>query len=267
MLLPKNIISNGQISREARQFNDKIMKQINEIQTQIQEIPDGERIHLPKEELENLLFIDISYSRDVPIIDIDGNQIEIVRFLYHRFVDMVDLSRIDLSDVDFSGVCWLSPFQDFLHTGKVHSLQKLKQNGVIFGGMSHDANWNFYGAKNYQMDLSNTNAKIDFQDSFFPHFETEMRSIYADHVLKGYNFEGTDLSNSNIASSFIEIKNCNLDNTGELNFEDKSLGEREVYDDCSFIGTTVNGYTITNKNENHEAIQSMNYYDERKFRI
>lgn len=263
MLLPEYMVINRSITKEAKELDNEIMEQIKEIQALIQDVPDGERLYLPKDKIENLLFIDIVYH-SLAISDTGKQK---VRFLYHRFVDLVDLSKIDLSEVDFSGVCWLKPL-DMPFCGVITDKRHLRQlcdRGVIFGGRCYDSNWNLYVTAQYQMDLSNTNAKIDFQDSFFPEFETEMRSIYADHVLEGYNFEGTDLSDSNIGSSFLEIKNCNLNNTGELNFEDKSLGERTVRD-CSFIGTTVNGYTITNENENAEAIESINYFGEHKFR-
>lgn len=179
-----------------KQTKDELRTKIIE---QLANVPDGERLHLDKALLEDLLFE--TYS------DKEEEREIVVKYIVWSGPF---LSKIDLSEISFDNVCWdPTPFCE--------------------------AYMNFY--KDYKkktkpikemIDLSNTNAKIDFSKAFVMDYDD-------DDILSVYNcnFANVDLSNSH-AEKIVTFTNCNFSNTNANIFDERDFKKRFFLVDCDF---------------------------------
>ncbi len=169
-----------------KQGRDELRTQIEE---QLKRVPDGQRIHLDKELLEELLFETIS----------DDNVIVKLPFWSGKF-----LSKIDLNDIDFENVSWtlLSSYGEdvFFENDNLN-----KKFYLLWEEIKHKRKNDYY------VDYSNTNAKIDFNKA--------SRIGIADDEktgILGVNFSGVDFSNLDI-NDFEFVWQSDLSNTN-INF-------------------------------------------------
>lgn len=152
----------------------KLRKQIEEI---LKNVPDGQKIHLDKDLLEELLF-----EKEILCGTGNENKKAVAKL---PVWSGTFLRKIDLSEVSFKNVCWAAEF---------YLLSSL---------------WD----KKYSKFLSNvnysyTNAKINFADAFYVTYHG-LRSIYIQHC----NFEGVDLSNTKFDNELFELYLSNISNT------------------------------------------------------
>lgn len=157
------------------------------IEENIKEIPDGERIHLDKTFLEELLFYDVY----VPCPE--KNERQKVRILVWSG-DF--LQKIDLSEVSFDNVLW-----SFEKIGKLSSQVHSKYFKEFFEIMTNSVNHN-----EYTIDLAHTNAKINFETASFFNFNEKGLMD-----LRFCNFEGLDLRDANL-QKIGYAKKCNFSN-------------------------------------------------------
>lgn len=203
------------------------------IEEKLKSVPEGQRIHLEKDLLEELLFKSIKIERNdstakLPIWSGDF------------------LRKIDLSEVSFEDVSWSILDQ--------------------VDGNNYNLPWkSFVGSKNtittteYQIiegrnkiNYSNTNAKIDFKSSW-EYKNIGQSSFYL------CNFSGTNLSNNDIDEVAL-IMDCNFSNTGiwltrqefpvyRTSFSDNDLSNLEVKVDYNFLSKKIDlSNTRTNIN-------------------
>ena len=171
-----------------RQSRDELRAKIVE---QLQSVPNGQRVHIDKELLEELLFETIVYNKET------GATVKLP-FWSGQF-----LSKIDLSEISFDNVSWLllsgigeETAQEFFDDDSFKDFKKLLDE------VESNRKLN-----TYHVDYSNTNANIDFLKSFEATYETKTPKM------SGVNFYGVDFSNLDI-SMFSFIGNSNLGNTG-----------------------------------------------------
>jgi len=153
------------------------------IQEKLMEVPDGVRIHLKKDVLENLLFEKNIY-RDV----VRGVEV-VAKYLVWSGTF---LQKLDLSEVSFDNVEW--------------DIDYYSKYGNYF-----DKDINYYESSQ-MIDLGNTNAKIDFEKSF----QALAFGIYYGMgvTIFGCNFSNMNLLNSNMHCvkkiSFSDFSNVKL---------------------------------------------------------
>ncbi len=171
-----------------RQGRDELRAKIVE---QLQNVPNGQRVHIDKELLEELLFETIVYNKET------GATVKLP-FWSGQF-----LSKIDLSEISFDNVSWLllsgigeDTAQEFFDDDSLKEFEKLLNE--IESNRQLNA---------YHVDYSNTNAKIDFLKSFEATHGTKKPQM------SGVSFYGVDFSNLDI-SMFSFIGDSNLGNTG-----------------------------------------------------
>lgn len=164
------------------------------VEGQLKNVPDGMRIHLDKDILEQLLFETsiVKLSDDDTVGDELSRKQLLVKYLIWSGPF---LSKIDLSEVSFDGVCWDIKYND---------------NEQIYENAKNL--YREFGVKN--IDLSNTNAKIDFSKAFT--FDVDDIQVVC------CDFSNTDLSNNVIDYNFCTEK-CNFSGTRlKVNFKSKS---------------------------------------------
>ena len=148
----------------------------DEIERKATAVKDGEKLHIDKDVLEQVLF-------DTYEVAIDRNDLDNSEKKKAKFVTWSGsfLSKIDLSEVSFEDVIWDSNIKSYF-----------KDKKDIDSGM--------------KINLSNTNAKIDFSKSF--------SSKYNDRLfINGCIFSGTDLSNNkleNVNIYYSDLSNTNI---------------------------------------------------------
>lgn len=160
---------------------------INELRVSLQEllndVPEGERIKLNKELLEQLIFDAYVEKREM-----DDKNISDVLVKYVVWSGPF-LRKLDLSEVSFDNVMWQIDYdsEQFFERGST--------NRYIEKGIK-------------EIDLSGTNAVINF-NKIIKNFTTYIAYC---------NFSGVDLSNNCLSNFYIE--NCVFDNTGiRLSFD------------------------------------------------
>ena len=172
------------------------------IEEQLKKVPEGQRLHFDRELLESLLFetyVEELHERWCEKEDI-GKKIPVKYIVWSGPF----LSKIDLSEVSFEDMMW--DVEYFANTYFVNGTkQHYKENEVT------------------SIDLSNTNAKIDFSKSFGFGIKYAVGSDLVDLevALKNCTFAGTDLSNNFINYNFF-ASCCNFSNTGlKINLNSK----------------------------------------------
>ena len=153
------------------------------IEEKLVDVPEGERIHLDKELLEQLLF-ETSLVELSDIDEMTGKKIIAKNLIWSGSF----LSKIDLSEVSFDDVIW----------------NVIYDEGVYFANDEINL-YEKYGIK--EINLSNTNAKIDFSKSFGRKYKNDWEV-----ELMCCNFSSTNLSNNLIDYNFTAEK-CNFSNT------------------------------------------------------
>lgn len=160
------------------------------IEEKLVDVPEGQRIHLDKELLEQLLF-------ETSVVELsDNDEMKGKKIVAkHLIWSGSFLSKIDLSEVSFDDVIW----------------NVIYDEGVYFANDVINL-YEKYDIK--EINLSNTNAKIDFSKSFGRKYKNDW-----DVELMCCNFSNTNLSNNLIDYNFTAEK-CNFSNTSlSVNFK------------------------------------------------
>ena len=199
-------------------YCEKDIKELRKIVAEkLMRVPDGKRIKIEKDILEQLLF-------DVVLVHRNDYFYKTLESYKDEGIKTVAwsgpfLSKVDLSEIDFDYVLWGyfgTADEKFFYPG-------YKEDKII--------------------DLSNTNAKIDFSLS--------ARIIYDSYnAIMNCNFEGVDLSNNTLNLSDV-LLNSNFKNT---NIKVESNGLMGVcencnFDSCNFTNVNVNEYAFGNDAE------------------
>lgn len=179
------------------------------IEEQLQRVPEGKRVHLDKELLENLLFETITYNKNT-------NEKLKLPIWTGEFLRKIDLSEVSFEDVAWSLVVpeyWDSPEEDY---EKYMDEETFKELPNILPAFENPED---------RVDYSMTNAKIDFSKSF------EFKKT-GGICLLFCNFDGVNLSNNDM-SKIKYVHTCDLSNTGILltpdMFVDKGLRFGDTY--------------------------------------
>lgn len=160
-------------------LNKKSKKELRKlIKKELKNVPNGNRIHLEKGLLEQLLF----------------NEYEGIRL---PLWSGEFLSKIDLSEISFEDVSW-----GFL----AEENYEIDYEEFLSGEEKFDKIMSQNKQKTYIINYTNTNANIDFTKSW------EYKN-YEEIIISNINFSGTDLSKNDM-SSISECWNSNLSNTG-----------------------------------------------------
>ena len=179
------------------------------IEEQLKEVPEGQKIHLDKDLLEQLLFETCIFqlSGNSFPYELDGKKVSVKHLIWSGSF----LSKIDLSEVSFDGVYWNVAYNAVEYFDEASNLYQ--EYGVTM------------------IDLSNTNAKIDFSKAFgsdLDGVEIEMSCC---------NFSNTNLSNNLIDYDFSAEK-CDFSNTGlRVNFKSDS--------DIRFYSSVLSGLDLS----------------------
>lgn len=192
------------------------------IEEKLQNVPEGQRIYLDKELLEQLIFDEYTEVLNGYSGKFAGNRATIKYIVWSGPF----LSKIDLSEVSFDDVVW--------------------SVGVEYIDLLEDDRNRYYDSNVKQINLSNTNAKIDFSKSF----DAKHRSDGSDVDIDSCDFSNVDLSNNNLGENY-SLSNSNFSNTGlrlDLNHlaNDNGFYGGLVYN-CDFSGLDFSGYTINDK--------------------
>lgn len=187
---------------------EKIAKR-QEILQQLIHVPNGQRIKIDKDLLESLIF-----EKDITT---DGKPIKFVVWSGEF------LSKIDLSEISFDDVQW-----------NIKYFKKKELRGISGNDYYKDIEC---------INLSNTNVKIDFDNSFNNKVEkNKFQFISIGHLYK-CNFENVDLSESNLKDMVVRccnFRNCNL------NLNNEFLGFYEILlaGKCDFSENDLSQFTI-----------------------
>lgn len=138
------------------------------------------------------------------------------------------LQKIDLSEVDFSGVLWVPAYEA---ENLVDGLDRQK----------------------YQIDdidYSNTNANIDLSKAFLfktkRHDFEKSEDIDAELIhIVGCNFENVDLSKSNLDGKLIHIIDVDFENTN-IKFNNTNMNPKNGYRDGSIESCNMNHTDLSN---------------------
>lgn len=202
------------------------------IGVKLEDVPDNFKIKLDKEILELLLFD----KYDVIMKDKKSNSTKRMTIKMISSDIPFPLSKIDLSEVSFDGVCWSDEGLDQciceVFGNNVESMRRI-------------------GIK----DFSHTNANIDFSQAL----AVEDNGHDVVHV-NGYKFSFTDLSN-NLISGYYSFKNCDLSNTG-IRFDFDEHYGRILLGTCNLENNDFSDQTIDAK-----AFVEETYDDPRTVRI
>lgn len=174
-----------------------------ELRRQIEEIlinvPNGHKIHLEKDLLEELLF-----EKEI-LCSTDNEEIGAISKL--PVWSGTFLRKIDLSEVSFKDVCWSAEF-------------------YMLPGLWDEKYKKYLSNINY----SYTNAKIDLTDAFYATWHG-MRSIFIQYC----NFEGVDLSSTKFNNDLFELDSSNVSNTniclknaGKIFFSDSNVSNIDL---------------------------------------
>lgn len=184
------------------------------VEQQLEKVPEGQRVHIDKDLLEQLLFDTyIEEFSDRVRADLVGKKVPVKYVVWSGPF----LSKIDLSEVSFEDVMWSVSYNNYSYfaPGTEH---RYREEGVE------------------QIDLSNTNAKIDFSKSFGSKYAG--RSIWL-------STEYCDFSNTDLSNNLIEgmvANECNFSNTGlRVNFNTKDL---LAFHQSDLSGLDFSAYTV-----------------------
>lgn len=188
------------------------------IKQQLENVPEGQRIHLDKKLLEELLFD--TYNEEFEMgCALDGKKVPVKYLVWSGPF----LSKLDLSEVSFDDVLW--EVRDFE-----------PETYFVQGTTNHYAESGVEA-----IDLSNTNAKIDFSKSFARKYADDSGGVILELFLSKCDFTNTDLSNNLIDYDFC-VSDCDLSSTG-LKIDLESESQIRLY--CSNLSNLdFSAYTV-----------------------
>lgn len=195
------------------------------VEKQLSQVPEGQKIKLPKETLEILIF-------DNYVAEMDSDSI-IHNYLKSRVPfkmiawDMKHYDKLDLSEVSFDNVYW----GDERILDCTESIRpKLTAGELKFRPV---------------INLSNTNAKIDFSKAIpiivkTGRYKNKCHNV---RIIYRYNFDNTDLSNNYLYDGYI-IKSTVLANTNiNIDFTNNYF----VIDFTDLSNVDLSNNTVTEK--------------------
>lgn len=204
-----------------RRSKDELRKLIEE---ELKKVPNGYRIHLDKELLEDLLFETTIYDRE------KGYVLKLPIWTGEF------LSKLDLSDVSFEDVAWSLRLDENEIKANYYDLMEIMQtifaeslrDGLRYSDFEEfvkktEIYRNFrmndlYRLKhNEKITFRNTNAHIDFQKSW------ESKHYWGSDIVN-CDFSFTDLSN-NCLDDIVNVSSSNLSNTNIKVTEISGLSE------------------------------------------
>jgi len=196
-----------------KQGKDELRAQIVE---KLVNVPKGQRVHLDKELLEDLLFEEIVYNKET------GGTVKLPIWSGDF------LSKIDLSEISFENVAW------DLVIDKMHDTGYDKEfDDETWKKFNNDS---IYSLPNgVKVNYSNTNAKIDFSKAW--------KGTKKYFNIIDCDFSGVDLSNNDMSMVGC-IFNSNLANTGIIippELKGVSFGN------VDFSGVDLSKWTINGK--------------------
>lgn len=195
------------------------------VEKQLSQVPEGQKIKLPKETLETLIF-------DNYVAEMDSDCI-IHNYLKSRVPfkmvawDMKHYDKLDLSEVSFDNVYW----GDERILDCTESIRpKLTAGELKFRPV---------------INLSNTNAKIDFLKAIpiivkTGRYKNKCHNV---RIIYRYNFDNTDLSNNFLYDGYI-IKSTVLANT---NINIDFINNYFVIDFTDLSNVDLSNNTVTEK--------------------
>lgn len=193
--------------------NESIVKMRDEVERRIESVPNGTRIKLPKDLLEQLLFDECTYNKE-------ENKILKLPVWSGKF-----LQKIDLSEIDFEDVSWalyaapdLSLFES-LGACKSKKLAGIDDAFVTTMRNRLEAIEDEYRDKDYYVMYGGTNAKIDLTKSF----EAKEFNIIA---ITRCDFSGIDLSSNSSDLSYLDEFSVWFSNLRDTDFTITSIPER-----------------------------------------
>ena len=164
------------------------------VEKQLSQVPEGQKIKLPKETLEILIFD--NYVAEMDSDSIIHNYLKPIVPLKMVAWDMSHYDKLDLSEVSFDNVYW----GDERILDCTESIRpKLTAGELKFRPV---------------INLSNTNAKIDFSKAIPIIIKTGRykNKYYNVRIIYRFNFDNTDLSNNLLNHGFV-LKYSLLGNT------------------------------------------------------
>lgn len=153
----------------------------------LQSVPDGQRIHLDKDLLEDLLFNELVCNKE------NGETVKLPVWSGEF------LRKIDLSEVSFDNVSW------YFCTDGYEGYMLYYEKQIIDKEFCDLIEAKYFLRNNDMVDYSYTNAKIDFSKSW--------EARHGEIRIASCNFAGVDLSNNNGIRNIEEIYICDLSNT------------------------------------------------------
>ena len=248
-------------------------KKRKEIEERIKNSNIKGRIHISKDELEYLLFDVVKCTYSVVTA-----KIEEAKFLVWSGPF---LSKIDLSEVDFSNVVWDINYEDnncnryYLDNGiteinlsntnaninftKGHSFREEfcpTISGCNFSGtdLSKSFDW-VTETKNYTSYANNPKLYINNSNFKNTNFKLDINNIYEAY---SNDFSNNDFSTMNIKKEFIlDNPNNNFSNTG-INIIDKEHDKTDLYDEIFRKNNLEKCYFMKNLCNNIENIDELN---------
>lgn len=195
------------------------------VEKQLSQVPEGQKIKLPKETLETLIF-------DNYVAEMDSDS-TVHNYLKRRVPfkmvtwDMNHYDKLDLSEVSFDNVYW----GDERILDCTESIRpKLTAGELKFRPI---------------INLSNTNAKIDFSKAIPIIIKTGRykNKYYNVRIIYRFNFDNTDLSNNLLNHGFV-LKYSLLGNTNiNIDFENYYF----VIDFTDLSNVDLSNNTVTEK--------------------
>lgn len=189
------------------------------IEEKLAQVPYGQRVHLDKEVLEQLLFDEIVYNKNT------GATVKLPIWSGDF------LRKIDLSEISFENVSWSLLCDEFYDAGYDEELDE--ENWYKFNGDKE--NGYFLEEGEYVMYVD-TNANIDFTKSW-------EYKITGKIILNSCDFSGTDLSKNDM-SMVQHIRRCMFMGTQlQMPTQDKVIPGFYA-EDSSFGGIDLSSYTL-----------------------
>ena len=216
----------------------------NHIVEQLKKVPNGQRVKLEKDLLEDLLFEVVTIDKE--------KEIKLKLPIWSGdFLKKIDLSEVDFSDVswytlstDIERGYWLEPNVMTISDAIYDKIDKIRAEKIKNG---------FQLSNGYAVAYDGTNANIDLTKSF--------EAKYTNNIeLFECNFEGLDFSHqdltginvlglydTNISKTKLSIPSKIVLHTLNSEFEGIDLSTRET-DAISYFGDDINNNVFSNCN-------------------
>lgn len=217
-----------------------------EIEYQLKNVPEGQRVHLKKDLLEDLLFEKIIYEKETG------------KFFKLPIWSGDFLSKIDLSEVSFEDVAWniRLPEKKIYHDNDIYKIMEfIYGEDIKIGDIEKEVYTKFkfhnmYALKDGEkINYSNTNANIDFKKSYKNKHNNFFEILYC-------NFSGTDLSNNILDKGEFSIFHADLSYTKlDVNYIVKDfINDKGA---CEIYYTNLCGLDLSNINITADLVMRM----------